>query len=110
MTHSAADDLVRLIRLRVPNWTEDSTEPRVWRFTDEDPDWSGRFVVVDGREGRVLTCPLAPGHYGPTLSAMADGRMVHVDLPASVDWTDLRRALAVAEAIGALPDAQGMTR
>lgn len=106
---NAAGDLARLVRERVPLWVEENPEPDLWRFTDGDPDWGGRFVIVDGREGRTCPCALRPGRYGPTLAAMASGRSVHVDLPRLVDNGDKRRALAVAEAIGALPTSDGVT-
>lgn len=106
---TAADDLAARIRQRVPLWTEQQPEPGLWRFTDGDPDWGGRFVIVDGREGRTLTCPLVPGHYGPSLAGMASGRSVHVDLPSLVDAGDLLRALGALEIIGALPNRHGMT-
>lgn len=108
MTPTAADDLARRIREHVPLWQEQTPEPGLWRFSDGDPDYGGRYVIVDGREDRTLTCALAPGHYGPTLAAMAKGRSVHIDLPSLVDSGDLLAAMAAAAAIGALPDERGM--
>jgi hypothetical protein len=99
---TAADDLAALIRGRVPLWTEERPEPGLWRFTDGDPGSGGRFVLVDGRE-RELTCPLAPGRYGPTVAGMAKGVSVHVDLPTLIDRADKMNAMAALEAVGALP-------
>lgn len=101
---SAAETLARMIRHRIPAWVETSPEPGLWRFTDPDEDYAGRYVEVDGgsRE-QLVVAEMSDRDVGPTLAGYAHGICVHVTLPDVSDSTDMRAALAAAQAIYAMP-------
>lgn len=108
---SAADDLARRIRARIPDWTEQSEGPGHTRWTEppeegaeEDNEIYVRQVIVDGRERRLRVLPVMEDRrIGPTLIGFDAGVTVRVDLPDLVDLTDMLSAMAALEAIGALP-------
>lgn len=103
--YSAAAELARMIRDRVPDWTETTDEPGYWRWTDPDPDYDGRYVEIDGRtrEHVPVADPLIGAHVGPQLLSYNADVTCFVVLPNMVDRHDLRMAIQVAEVIGALP-------
>lgn len=102
---TAAADLARRIRARVPGWTETSEEPGHWRWTDPDEDREGRYIEIDGRlRDKVPTAePMWGKHVGPQLLGYCKQTTVFVVLPQLVDKTDLSAALAAMETIDALP-------
>lgn len=102
---TAAADLARFIRARVPAWTEISDEPGHWRWTDSDEDYGGRYVEIDGRlRDKVPTAePMWGKHVGPQLLGYCKQTTVFVVLPEMVDKTMMFAAMAAMEAVDALP-------
>jgi len=101
---AAANDVAAMVRRRIPDWTEETPEPLLWRWTDRDEDYE-RTVTVDGRERIMRTVPeMAGQRFGPSLVGICGGVVVTVDLPSLVDITDMRSALRALTAVGALPD------
>lgn len=103
---SAAADVARRIRQRVPGWVEENPEPGLWAWTDPDPDHGDqpRAVLVDGRDRTMRVLPPMTGKpMGPSVVGFHRDLTVKVDLPALVDYTDMIAALHALEAIDALP-------
>jgi hypothetical protein len=95
-----------MVRARVPGWRE-SRCGDVWQWWPPiyDPD-DDRTISVDGRE-RSFPNPLPQWgvRYGPTLVYRCSGTVAQVYLPEVVDFDTMRRAIAGAEVLGALPAA-----
>ncbi|WP_405490439.1 hypothetical protein [Nocardia sp. NBC_00511] len=106
---TAASDIARLIRDRVPGWMETSQGAGHWRFTDPDPDYTGRYVEVEGRDRIVPVTaePMHGKHVGPSVLGYFNKLTVFVVLPEMSDRSDMLSALAAAEAIDALPAVDG---
>ncbi len=102
---SAAESIARALRGRVPGWKETSDRPGLWRWTDPDPDYSGRYVELNGtnRWYVPVAAELMGKHTGPQLTGSSRQVVVVVVLPHLIDGTDIASALAAMEAIDALP-------
>lgn len=109
---SAAFDLARMILHRVPNWTV-TIDRDMWTVTDPGDDYS-RHVTVDATRNQhheAVDPRIARAwRRGPLVIANGHDMEIRLQLPELVDRTDLRRVIAAATAIGALPDEDGMTR
>lgn len=96
-----------MIRARVPDWREnDHGGIGAWEFVDSDPDYAGRAIVVEGREGRYVWHPGAmPGtHYGPEiLGSSGTGRHLHILLPYVTDHADQVAVIDALDVLDILP-------
>lgn len=100
---TAAHDIARAIRLRVPSWREERPAEGLWIFGGVC-EWAGTEIIIEGRVRRIR--PLWPAkEIGPTIDAYARSTCVsiRIDLPVLVDKSDVSRVLTALEAIGALP-------
>lgn len=100
----AVTDLARMIRKRIPTWTEERPEPGLWIWTDPDEE-TDTVVMLDGSRRRFMpSVPWRRGiDHGPTLIGYDREITVRVDLPHVVDRSDLGLAQDALVAIGALP-------
>jgi hypothetical protein len=108
---SAADDIVRLLRKRVPDWAKETVEPGLWKFTSNtDPDeiierYGPDFALVDGRERAVYVLPeqFADKRVGPSLIGYSNGVTTHICFASMLDLGEVHQALGALERMGVLP-------
>lgn len=101
---SVADILARMIRERVPDWTEDCPDTGLWTWAGTG-DWSDSEVILEGRVRRFQPVSYRQHgrNLGPSVDGYAHGIALRIDLPEMVDGSDLRGVLDALERLGILP-------